>query len=166
MCLAGEGERGGGEGTIRKIGFYAFLHLAFASVLYSYILNRVLFVNLNYLDVSFPLECCQDLVWFCPSTDLHFFLIICLILLWQPGTNVEGNPYKDKDPTALSMELVKCFALDKFINISGQIFWAKPNIRYPSHACHDRAGLFLSDPGVPGVRSMGPVVSHWVSEPL
>ena len=23
---------------------------------------------------------------------------------------------------------------------------------------------FLSDPGVPGVRSMGPVVSHWVSE--
>ena len=23
--------------------------------------------------------------------------------------------------------------------------------------------IFLSDPGVPGVRSMGPVVSHWVS---
>ena len=60
MCLAGEGERGGGEGTIRKIGFYAFLHLA--SVLYSYILNRVLFVNLNYWDSSFPLEFCQDFV--------------------------------------------------------------------------------------------------------
>ena len=60
MCLAGEGERGGGESTIRKIDFYAFLHLA--SVLYSYILNRVLFGNLNYLNSSFTLECCQDVV--------------------------------------------------------------------------------------------------------
>ena len=51
---------GGGEGTIRKIDFYAFLHLA--SVLYSYILNRVLFVNLNYLNSSFTLECCKDFV--------------------------------------------------------------------------------------------------------